>query len=150
MTGRVFDAAKKTAVILVASAATKKISALVPFGQGTPASGTTPAQPASVPVTIAVQVGVGVVLAFAARKFAPRFAEDVLVGAMLAPMTTLLSVVPVVGPALSGAPPGLGLWSGRPVRRVALHGAPPGLGRLGKWAGDVNRGAGALPRSQYY
>jgi hypothetical protein len=147
--GQVMAAAKTTAIILVASAATKKISAMIPLGQGTPATGTTPATAGNLPLAIAVQVAVGVGLAAAARKFAPRFAGDVLVGAMLAPMTTLLMQVPVVGPALSGAPPGLGLFSGRPVRPVRsnLRGAPPGLG---VWGPRNAAGAGALPRAAYY
>ncbi len=140
-------AAKTTAIILVAAAATKKLSAMVPFGQGTAATATTPATGASVPVTIAVQIAVGVALSFAAKKFAPRFAEDVLIGAMLAPMTTILGNVPVIGPALSGAPPGLGLFSGRAVR-ANLRGAPSGLGR---WAPRMTgTGGGALPRAAYY
>lgn len=148
---QVLAAAKRTAIILVASAATKAISKMVPVGQGTPAVGTTPAQPASVPIQIAVQVSIGVALAFAAKKFMPRVAGDVLVGAMLAPMTTLLLSAPVIGPALSGAPPGLGLYSGRAVRPIGLRGAPPGLGRgMGLWAPKNNAGQGALPRAAYY
>ena len=145
------QAAKTAGVILVASAATKKLAGMIPLGQGTPATGTTAATAPSVPITIGVQIAVGVGLSMAARKFAPRFAGDVLVGALLAPITTLLMSVPVVGPALSGAPPGLGLFSGRPIKPVGVRGAPPGLGRgLGKWSNNNGRGAGALPRAQYY
>lgn len=145
--GQVMEAAKTAGVILVASAATKKIAGMLPIGQGTAATGTTPAVAPSVPITIAVQIAVGVGLSIAAKKFAPRFAGDVLVGALLAPITTLLTSVPVIGPALSGAPPGLGLFSGRPIKPVGVRGAPPGLG---KWSNNNGRGAGALPRAQYY
>ena len=149
---QVLAAAKTTAIILVASAATKGISKLVPVGQGTPATGTTAAVPASMPIQIGVQVAIGVALAIAAKKFMPKIAGDVLVGALLAPMTTLLLSAPVIGPALSGAPPGLGLFSGRPIRPIGLRGAPPGLGRggMGIWGPRGQAGAGALPRAAYY
>lgn len=116
--GQVTEAAKHAAAILVAKAATNRVSAAIPVG-GT-----------SVPMNIAKQIAVGVVLSMLAKKFAPRYASDVLIGALLAPMTTALSMVPVLGPALAGAPPGLGLYAQQPAAR-RLRGAPPGLGRVG-------------------
>jgi hypothetical protein len=136
--GQVLEAGKRVVVILVSSAVTKKVSGLVPVGGG------------SVPLTIAKQVAVGVVLAMLVRKMAPRFATDALVGALLAPVGTLLAQVPVVGGALAGAPPGLGLFSGRPTL-PRLDGAPPGLGvGLGRWGERVDSGQGALASGAYY
>jgi hypothetical protein len=132
---QVVEAGKKTAVIVLAQAATNKVSSMIPIG------GTTPA------LQIGKQVGVGILLYSLARKFAPRFANEVLIGALLAPVTTGLRMVPVVGSALSGAPPGLGLWN--PIRVGTLRGAPPGLGRF--QAGGAGYGDGALgPLSVYY
>jgi hypothetical protein len=115
--GQVMEAGKHTAVIVLAQAATNYVSGMVPIAT------------TSVPATIAKQVGVGVLLSMLARKFAPRFASDVLIGALLAPVTTVLKQVPVIGTSLSGAPPGLGLYEIDARNPRTLRGAPPGLGR---------------------
>lgn len=122
--GQVIEGAKRTAVIVLAQAATNKVSAMIPVGTG------------NVPATIAKQVGVGVLLSYLARRFAPKYANDVLIGALLAPVTTALRMVPVIGTSLSGAPPGLGLYPR--VAPQTLRGAPPGLGRVGLYNGAMN------------
>jgi hypothetical protein len=141
--GQVIEAGKHTAVIVIAQAATNRVSSMVPFGAG------------SVPATIAKQVAVGVLLSYLARRFMPRFANDVLIGALLAPVTTALRMVPVVGASLSGAPPGLGLYP-RAAPQV-LRGAPPGLGRgMGLYNNGMRQGMGSYmdirppQRGMYY
>ena len=125
--GQVVEAGKHTAVIVLAQAATNYVSGMVPIATS------------SVPATIAKQLAVGVLLSMLARKFAPRFAGDVLIGAMLSPVTTVLRQVPVIGTSLSGAPPGLGLYS-TDARVRTLRGAPPGLGRVGLYSTDARGG----------
>lgn len=134
--GQVVEAGKHAVVIVLATAGVNKVSSMIPIG-GT-----------SVPMQIAKQIGVGVALAAITRRFAPRFANDVLVAALLAPAQTLVRQIPGVGTSLAGAPPGLGLYAGRPV---ALRGAPPGLGRgMGDYGGRDRSGAAGLPAASYF
>lgn len=136
LVGQVIEAGKHAVVIVLATAGVNKVSSLIPIGGG------------SVPMAIAKQIGVGIALAALTRRFAPRFANDVLIAALLAPAQTLVRQIPGVGTALAGAPPGLGVYSGRPVN---LRGAPPGLGRgMGDYGGRDRSGAAGLPASAYF
>ncbi len=118
---------KQAAIILVAKTATQKVGNAIPFGGG------------SVPLQLLKQLGVAALLYTVARKVLPRFANEVLIGAMLAPTTTAISMIPGVGAQLAGAPPGLGLWN--PIRVDTLRGAPPGLGRFERGGGGYGDGA---------
>lgn len=112
--GSVMAAARDAAIITGAQIATNKVASMIP-------GGTTPA------VAIAKQVGVGIGLSLVARKFAPRWAHQVLVGALLAPVQT----------AVRAALPNIGL-NGYPI-----HGAGRGMAKYVLPAGQGNGGMGA-------
>lgn len=113
VTGALWSATKDAAVILVGKAATNKVASAIPFLNG------------SAVQQAAKQVGVGLGLAMLTRKFAPRYAHSVLVGAILAPMETVLRATPVLGPALSAYPnPRLAAYPNRPDLPRRLSGYP--------------------------
>lgn len=149
--GQLGGAAVDAAVILVGKGVTNKVAGMVPVG------GTTPA------MTATKQVAVGLVLSMVTKKVAPRFAHQVLIGGLLAPMETLLAKVPVIGPAITpstaaepavtgatsgtgaylprGSSSGVGSYIAWPQGNAGLSGDVRDHSRLGTYD-DTNPGLG--------
>ena len=145
--GQLGGAAVDAAVILVGKGVTNRVASMVPIGD-----------PNSKPITATKQIAVGLVLSMVTKKIAPRFANQVLVGSLLAPMETLLAGVPVIGPAIApqvtsgstgtgaylpwdGTSTGMGSYIAWPKGNAGLSGDVRDHSRLGEYD-DKNPGIG--------
>lgn len=127
MVGQVGQAAMQAGVILIGKALTNRVSAMIPLGATGGAA-----------VNAAKQIAVGLGLSMVAKRVAPKYANAILVGALLAPMESLLANVPIIGPSLSpSAGTGSYLpWGGGVGSYIAW---PQGNGGLGADVKDHSR-----------
>jgi len=126
--GQVSQAAIQAGVILIGKALTNRVSAMIPLGATGGAA-----------VNAAKQIAVGLGLSMIAKRVAPKHANAILVGALLAPMESLLANVPIIGPSLSPASAGTGTylpWAGGMGSYIAW---PQGNGGLGADVKDHSR-----------
>lgn len=136
--GSLMAAGRDALIITAAQVATNKVAGFIP-------GGTSPT------MTAAKQVGVGLGLSLVARKVAPRWAHQVLVGALLAPVQTAVAKVVPIG--MNGYGGGAG-GSRNAFPGTGKYLNPPGVGSYVPWPTQAQpQGVGsymAARKAAYY
>lgn len=130
-------------IVMVTEAATRKISAAIPIGEG------------NVATRILKQAGIGLAIGVGASMINRKRGYTALVGGLLTPLRTSTAMIPVVGPQVAGY--GLGRYTmgayeraprnAAPTRREMLTGG--GNGARSMAAYTANRSSAGMAGAKY-